>query len=232
MADPLQKNANRLLREAWRSTTAFAQEVYTIVSGKGGGAMSASSSGVQARRPTTQAPTLPPGRSPQSSGPSGGPRNVDDALRSMKTAAQALREGGRSRDLGFTPASASTPGMPAPIDLPRSTSPPAPAEPLRTKPYRMDPPFPDYDYNLDLPLGEGGTSGLNGIVVGGSGDQPSVDLYENGSRSASTGNVTVNILQLADGENIPNGTWITGIQKFSDSDDNAYYEAQVPVWLS
>lgn len=213
----LTRNAGRLLREQWRTPTALAQELYTVLSDKSDGAVSSALPAVQERAKAAEQPPLPVPIQGRSATPQAGIAHEAPGV-PLELPSFTMPP------LGGFDAS----GLPG-----RLSGPSVEPEPLRTKPYKMDPPFPDYDYNLSLPLG-GGTSDFIGQVVGGDGDQPQVQLYPNGSGGAPGDTVTVNILQLLPTETIPNGTWITGIQQFPDPNDPqapAIYEAQIPIWL-
>ncbi len=95
----------------------------------------------------------------------------------------------------------------------------------------MAPPFPDWDYNLGLGVG-GGTADLIGQAQDSDqGIQATVVLYPNGRYKPPGITVLVEILGMLDTETVPDGTWITGIQKFTDADNNVSYQADLPLWL-
>jgi hypothetical protein len=84
------------------------------------------------------------------------------------------------------------------------------------------------DTDSPRPGGGGGTSTYIGQLTDDSdGVTCTVQLYPSGQSGSPGQTVTVTILQLADGENVPNGTWLTGIQSTSGG-----YYAQVPIWLA
>ncbi len=92
------------------------------------------------------------------------------------------------------------------------------------------------DYLKDgVPIsGGGGTTAFLGKVVSGSGDTYVVDLYGNGSGRVKTATVSVTIPQIADDEQIPAGTWINPVFRFTvvGIETTTTYECQVPIWVA
>lgn len=209
----LRRNAGRLLREQWASPSALAQELYSILSDTQSPGLSASLPEVQER--AQEAQPAPP---------------EQNIVRQTRQAPSA--------DLGQRRAS---PALPQ-IDVPQTEPQPllpftrrnTPDAAYKTgKPYKMDDPFPDWEW--DLGVGGGSSSGTTtyiGQVSSGAGQNIMVVLYPSGSTGAAGKTVTVRVLQLDPSEVVPPGTWIDGIQQFSDKDGNAFYEVQIPVWVS
>lgn len=86
-----------------------------------------------------------------------------------------------------------------------------------------------------VPAGGGSSSVFMGKVTSngdGSGEL-SVYLYQNGPLGDPDQDpVNVLVPMLADGEVVPEDTWLAGIFQFTDNSGNTYYACQPPVWLS
>ena len=72
----------------------------------------------------------------------------------------------------------------------------------------------------------GGGGGLMGVVQSGTGNTYVVTLYPNGPGFPPGGDVTVKVPQIAESEQIPQGTWLDSIGKYKDG-----YWCQPSVWL-
>lgn len=215
----LQRNAGRLLRQEWRSPTELAQEFYSIIADVPAEGFSVSNPEVQERKP--EAPKPPP--APES-----------------PTTCRGAPEVVPGRSTGQSPASGTT-SLPGPYkpkhriahDESADKAEPDIATDPHTKPYKMDPPFPDWEWSLGVGGGGGGgTTTLTGKVVSGTGAQYQVQLYPSGSQNTPGVTVAVNIIQIDPRETIPPGTWITGIQQYTNTNSQSYYEAQIPIWLA
>lgn len=135
----------------------------------------------------------------------------------------------------FSPAPPFVQPIPTP-PLPFAAPPIVPGPPLAYS--RPDLPIPklpdlDWDGHIDsIPFGSGGAGGIIGLITGGSGDTYTADLYENGKNSAVTRpGVTVFIPQIADGQDIPNGTWIAPVIEVTSDAGNDEFWYQPPIWL-
>ncbi len=84
--------------------------------------------------------------------------------------------------------------------------------------------------------GGGGTTTFLGKVVSGTGDTYRVDIYGHGSNhDATLEAVVVTIPEIDPDDEIPVGTWINPIFKFTNTVDGrsvTTYQCQPPVWLS
>jgi hypothetical protein len=81
-----------------------------------------------------------------------------------------------------------------------------------------------YAWVVSPPANSGFT--VPGQISSGSGNTYNVNLFENGSTSASTRTVSVKQLQISGSETIPSGTWVVVYQVGSE------FFMQTPVWLS
>lgn len=73
--------------------------------------------------------------------------------------------------------------------------------------------------------GGGGGGGMLGRVTGGSGSSYTVAVYGNGISRAATATVTATVPQIAGGENVPSGTYVTVVHAGNE------YNFQPPVWM-
>ncbi len=95
------------------------------------------------------------------------------------------------------------------------------------------------DYLKDgIPIGGGGGTGTTvflGKVVSGTGDTYRVDIYGHGKDyDATAENVVVTIPEIDPDDEIPAGTWINPIFRFTNTVDGGSvttYQCQPPVWL-
>lgn len=95
--------------------------------------------------------------------------------------------------------------------------------------------YQDFDLNpnFDLPLEETPII-MPGTIKSGSGDTYTVNCYDTGLDGALIEIENVKQLDIADGEDIPNGTWVYVIRNiYTDEQDNVIVEhtIQVPIWL-
>jgi hypothetical protein len=101
---------------------------------------------------------------------------------------------------------------------------------------------PNLDWNSLLPVSGGGNSILYGQIIddsssgspsGSASPAFSVQTFSSGSMQApDVPTIIVTILGLNSTETIPVGTWIFGINQFSDPGGDIYYEATMPMWLA
>lgn len=82
------------------------------------------------------------------------------------------------------------------------------------------------------PLSTGGTTVFLGKVDSGRGDTYEVHLYRSGPKGdPDRETVTVTIPQIDPDEEIPKGTWLSGIMRLTRPDGGTIFVCQVPVWL-
>jgi hypothetical protein len=141
-------------------------------------------------------------------------------------------------------AAAAAPIMAAPV-LPAA----ALTAPFLTSPYPTHMPFaysrpdlpirklPDAEMvipvpHVPIPGGAGGGGGLLGKVQSGSGKAYTVTTYSNGPNSApDTPDVLVRIPELADGEDIPDDTWISPILQVTNDAGVIEFWYVPPTWV-
>jgi hypothetical protein len=106
-----------------------------------------------------------------------------------------------------------------------------PFKPYDQIPAKLDFGELDWDWNIGG-LGGGEVQQFGRVVHKTPGAIISVQLYPQGPDGAPADIITVRLLQFADEDTVPEGTWIMGIEAVTDPGGHPINIAQIPIWLA
>lgn len=255
--EDLSSQAHRLLRERWKSAESLSQELYSMLLPGTGGGPEFTGTQARAERPEFVRERMVKAAASEANvvsrvirrdGTVSGVEPVEfdaPAVRPPDTFSRRQEDAVLpfQRRQEESPQFITVPPIPSRPNRgqPSPAVPGSPYGPPLQEPENLIPRKTKYHHTVGMPAlvlpeysivgGDGGGGGILGLVTSGSGDTYQVDLYANGKNSASTASVTVLIPQIADDEDIPDGTWIGGIMQVTSDAGTTEYWYQPPVWL-